>query len=410
MGPAVNKYELRQAEILRVAIANLNRYGLRGLNLSEVAAAVGMSKANLTYYYRRREDLAEACFARTLVDYARMVDAAKTAAPDIGARIGRLVEAYFLRMAEIAEGSAMPLAILAEIRSLEEPHSSRMISQFSGLLISVAELLGTDAAKPDAILKTAPLAEIILIELFWAEAWLNQYPPRSYPRVAERFSDILWNGLAGHRAGWKDEWSEGARTIGTGLNLDPVLGEFFQAAIRTINQYGYRGASLDRIAEELDATKGAIYNRFETKDDLVAACFSHSISSMWMIIEACEQVSGSAWEKLFRTVAAFAAFQTSESGPFLRETALTFLPGPHRLETFRKIRQVQVHLASLIADAVAEKKARPVDPLLASQMILAATNGVDEINRFTPEGIVFDPVSVCARPVLLGMQSVLNQS
>lgn len=409
MGPAARKYEMRQADILRVAIANLNRYGLRGLNLSEVAAAVGMSKANLTYYYRRREDLAEACFARTLVDYTAMVDTARAAGPDVGARIGRLVGAYFDRMAEIAERSAMPLAILAEIRSLEEPHSTRMISQFSSLLVSVADLLGRGPAQPDAILRTAPLAEIILIELFWAEAWLNQYPPRSYPRVAERFSDILWNGLASSRTGWRDDWSEDARRTGTGLSQDPVLGEFFRAAIRTINQYGYRGASLDRIAGELDATKGAIYNRFETKDDLVAACFSHSVSSMWMIIEACEQVSGSAWEKLFRTVAAFAAFQTSESGPFLRETALTFLPGPHRLETFRKIRQVQVHLASLIADAIAEGKARPVDPLLASQMILAATNGVDEINRFTPDGIVFDPVSVCTRPVLLGMQSVLDQ-
>lgn len=403
------KFEKRRAEILSAAIEHLNRHGLKGLNLSEIACAVGMSKANLTYYYRRRDDLAEACFGQTISDFMQMISDARSAGSDPQSRLSGFIAAYFRRIAGAVGGKEMPLAVLGDIRSLEEPHSSRIIRQFSDMLVGVAGLLDpVDGRAPDIYL-TAPLAEITLIELFWAEAWLNQYPTRSYNRVAERFSDILWLGLAGDRAVWMEDWAKEACATAACAGRDDELGEFFRSAIRTINLHGYRGASLDRIAGALDATKGAIYNRFETKDELVAACFAHSFAAMWSIIEACEAKSGSAWESLVRIVAAFASFQTSANGPFLRETALTSLPGTTRLDVFRKLRQVQVHFASLVADAIAEGMARPVDPMLSSQMILAAMNGVDEINRFTPEGIVFEPVEVCARPVLFGMREVLER-
>ncbi|MDN8891457.1 helix-turn-helix domain-containing protein, partial [Staphylococcus aureus] len=51
---------------------------------------------------------------------------------------------------------------------------------------------------------------------------------------------------------------------------------FLQAATRLINERGYRGASVERIASELNVTKGSFYHHLEAKDDLVLACFRRS--------------------------------------------------------------------------------------------------------------------------------------
>jgi AcrR family transcriptional regulator len=52
-------------------------------------------------------------------------------------------------------------------------------------------------------------------------------------------------------------------------------GEFLRMATLTINQRGYKGASVHRIASGLNVTKGSFYHHNEAKDDLVLACFEH---------------------------------------------------------------------------------------------------------------------------------------
>ena len=54
------------------------------------------------------------------------------------------------------------------------------------------------------------------------------------------------------------------------------LRAFLLAATRLINELGYRGASVQRIASELNVTKGSFYHHLDAKDDLVAACYRRS--------------------------------------------------------------------------------------------------------------------------------------
>jgi tetratricopeptide (TPR) repeat protein len=48
---------------------------------------------------------------------------------------------------------------------------------------------------------------------------------------------------------------------------------FLTAATRLINQRGYRGASVDKISQQLNVTKGSFYHHHETKEELIGACF-----------------------------------------------------------------------------------------------------------------------------------------
>ncbi len=55
---------------------------------------------------------------------------------------------------------------------------------------------------------------------------------------------------------------------------------FLIAATRLINERGYRGASVEKISERLNVTKGSFYYHHDTKDDLVVACFKRSFDTM----------------------------------------------------------------------------------------------------------------------------------
>ena len=65
-GAATARYARKKETILAAATAILNRQGVRGMTLADVAANVGLNTTSVTYYYRRKDDLAAACFMRGL--------------------------------------------------------------------------------------------------------------------------------------------------------------------------------------------------------------------------------------------------------------------------------------------------------------------------------------------------------
>lgn len=58
--------EANVEKILDAALAVFARYGLRGARTGQIAEAAGMSKPNLLYYFRTKEDLYAAVLERTL--------------------------------------------------------------------------------------------------------------------------------------------------------------------------------------------------------------------------------------------------------------------------------------------------------------------------------------------------------
>ena len=58
---------------------------------------------------------------------------------------------------------------------------------------------------------------------------------------------------------------------------DATRSAYLKAATRLVNEHGYRGASVDRIAAQLQLTKGSFYHHHETKEELIAACFERSV-------------------------------------------------------------------------------------------------------------------------------------
>src|SRR6476660_9033568 len=65
--PRIDIGTIRREQIVDAAVAVIAEQGLQNLSLSEIEKKVGMSRGQLTYYYRAKEDILLAVFDR-LVD------------------------------------------------------------------------------------------------------------------------------------------------------------------------------------------------------------------------------------------------------------------------------------------------------------------------------------------------------
>lgn len=393
------KRDLKRAEIVAAATREMNEHGVVGLVLADVAARVGMTKANLTYYFRRKEDLAALCICQTLDAYQTMIaEAAKQ--PTARARFLALYELFFERAARAAHDLETPLIVLSNPRALEEPFSAAATQRYGEVLQAAAALFDTADAPSMARVDRLTRAQLALTHLFWAAAWIRQCDPGDYPRIAHRLFDIVADGLAPPGA---------TRARDADLALPAADNDqratFYQAATRLINTLGYRGASIDRIGAAVNVTKGSVYHHHTSKDELVLACSERSFSAMWTIIRSVELETYGAWTQICGLAEALARHQLGETGPFLRASVLSALPDPLRDTLTVQWARIVNHLAGLVSDGVAEGTIRAVDPALSAQVIAASLNATDEIGGFLRHRGIDDVVGRCVDPTLFGLFS-----
>src|SRR3569623_1951958 len=73
---STDRFERKREAILDAATGLLNTRGVKGLTLGVAAASVDLSTTSVTYYFRRKDDLAAACMMRGLAALPAVVTAA----------------------------------------------------------------------------------------------------------------------------------------------------------------------------------------------------------------------------------------------------------------------------------------------------------------------------------------------
>ena len=69
-----DKFRQRQQEIISVASAVMTERGLKGMTKAIVAEHFGGGPSVLTYYFKTKEDIAAACFIRSIKLYSDIID------------------------------------------------------------------------------------------------------------------------------------------------------------------------------------------------------------------------------------------------------------------------------------------------------------------------------------------------
>ena len=61
---STDRFRRKRDAILDASTVIMNQRGVKGLTLADAAAAVGLSTTSVTYYFKRKDDLAAACMMR----------------------------------------------------------------------------------------------------------------------------------------------------------------------------------------------------------------------------------------------------------------------------------------------------------------------------------------------------------
>ncbi|HEY8615622.1 TetR/AcrR family transcriptional regulator [Phenylobacterium sp.] len=398
---ATDRFERKREAILDAATEILNRKGVKGLTLGVAAAAVDLSTTSVTYYFKRKDDLAAACLMRGIEALQWMIEQALTE-PTREARLKKLLTLHLDRLHMTAVGEAPPLPVLSDVRALNEPRRSEVRKAYGRMWRKLREIFETPDLEWLTRGRRSARAHMLLEQLLWAPGWIGKYDAEDYGRVRDRMYDILVNGLAGGTSGWGPTpipVSELAPRDRQEMSRET----FLLAATRLINSRGYKGASVDKISAELNVTKGSFYHHNDAKDDLVVACFERTFEVMTRVQRLAMALPGDQWTRLSSAAAALAEFQLSEHGPLLRIAALTALPEPIRREMVQHSNRVSDRFASMISDGIAEGSVRPVDPFIAAQMLNATLNAGAELGYWVPGVSQKAAPAVFARPLLMGI-------
>ena len=395
------RYAKKRDAVVAAATGIINHRGVKGMTLADVAARVGLITTSVTYYFKKKEDLAAACFISGMARYDALIsEALEEKTPE--ARLHRFLTLYLDVKARIRMGEAPALPAFNDVRALTEPNFGEVQAVYRNMFRKVRSLFDADGFAWLNRRAATARTHMILEQLFWAVAWLPRYEVEDYPRIRDRMFDIFEHGLAVKGA----QWAPSPMAVEDRPAVDPLSASretFLMAATRLINSDGYRGASVEKISAELNVTKGSFYHHNDAKDDLVVQCFDRTYEIMRRTQSAAMRLHGDQWSKLCATAAALADYQISDRGPLLRTSALSALPEPIRAEMVGQSNRVSDRFAAMISDGVAEGSVRAVDPVIGSQMLNATLNAACEL-RFLVRGVEpGEAADLYARPMMVGL-------
>jgi AcrR family transcriptional regulator len=399
--PATARYAAKKEAILTAATAILNRQGVKGMTLADVAAEVGLITTSVTYYYRKKEDLAAACFIRGIEIYD---DLARRASEVSGARarLERFLELFFELAEKIRLKEAPPFVAFSEMRALKEPLRSQVGEAFNSFFRNVRGFFDDPEFAGLSRVEATARTHLLLEQSFWTVTWLRRYDVEDFPRIRDRMFDILSGGLAiGAR-----QWAPPALPDPTPAEAggsDISTETFLVAATRVINQKGYRGASVEDISAELNVTKGSFYHHNDAKDDLVIACFERTFAIMKAAQVTGRDLKADQWTRLSATAATLVDYQLSDHGPLLRASAMGALPVEIRPDVAEGYARITDRFAAMVSDGIAEGSIRPVDPLVAANMLASMINAAASLQIWTPGVAREEVAALFARPLLMGV-------
>jgi len=395
---STKRYTESRTAVVAAAIAVLNRKGASRMTLADVADRLGFSAPTITYYFKRKEDLAAACLMQGLTRFGEFISAAEPAA-SAPERLQAFLAAYFEFRAQAALGELEELPSFGDARGL---NLESVNTAYGDMFRRLRALMVGPGVTPLDRHALNSATHLLWTELHWTPVWMRNVYPEDFARFGERMASILVDGLAAPGADWTP-----ARIPAAIPELEPSDGAsielFLRAASAQINEQGYRGTSVDKISARLNLTKGSFYHHIKTKDELVLACFERTFDVMRRTIIAAEAASANGLQTLATIAATLVEHQVAGDVPLLRASAVNTVLESSQAVIQAGIERVATRLASVISDGIADGSIRPVDATVGAHMIMAMINNADELQYFARGISPAAAVEVYVRPLFKGL-------
>ncbi len=400
--PQTQRFQEKREAILGAAAVLFNEHGIKGATLADIAASVGLVTNSITYYYRKKEDLAIACFLRSIEVFSRIAEQASKL-PSIEARLHEYFRLHVELLAQIEHGEHGQLVQFNDVRALPSPHDEQVFSAYTQMFRRVRQLLRGAETQRLSRADMNARAYYLLSLSHWVRAWAGRYETSDFPRVARRVSDIVLKGSGGPGSVWSASSAQEHAWRLTD-DSDATSEAFLRAASELINEQGYRGASIDKISARLNVTKGSFYHHHDNKEDLVFACFERSFGVVRRAQNLADTHFKSGWDRACASARALGRFQLSDEGPLLRLSATSALAdAARRAQVDVAVRRMTHHLASDVVDGMMDGSIRPLDPLIAAQISTVGVNAIAGLQRWAAGANADNVAELYVRPIFIGI-------
>ena len=170
---STRRFREKREAILAAAAEAINEQSAKGMTFADVARRVGLNTTSVTYYFKRKEDLAAAAFEHTLDYLLAMLREASTEATPAD-RVERLVTINMARLMRIDRGEERPMAVLSDLRAMDEPMRGPLMARWREVFRRTRALWGEGRGRAATDLAGAR-AHVLLENLFWLPVWLPRY-------------------------------------------------------------------------------------------------------------------------------------------------------------------------------------------------------------------------------------------
>ena len=379
------QHQLKFQAILSEAAQLFNWQGSRATTLADIAGSMQLTKTCVYYYVKTKEDLIYQCYVSSCAMWLDHVQAANQLQGNGIEKIISLVKRHFYQYIDTLQGVGPHYALLSEISALDAEHAEDIVQRWSNIFADCQQMVeqGIDEGLIED-LDPAVIVTGIFSILQWFPVWLNRSHGANPEPVIEGVLDILVNGLSAQKHQFVDIQFPQL----SGLQLDSFDREyqshikreaFYRVGAIYFNQKGYKGTSLDEIANSLDVTKGAFYYHIKNKEELLYQCFNRSLDVESRLLNKAGASQANGLKKIELSLRYLFNIQFSEQGPLIRYRALPSLDEQHRKAVLKANKNNSKILGTYIDQGFADGTLRPMDVDIAQNVLSGAVEASPEL-------------------------------
>ena len=187
----------RRIEILKSAAAAFRRRGYHGASVDEIASTLEMTKGNLYYYFKNKEEILFACHEYSLDKLLTLMITVQDEPSNPEAKLRRLMLAFVHLILDDLHATALTL----DPEALSPPLFKKILvkrDEFDhGIRAIIQDGIDAGVFKPG----DPKMIEFAMMgAVNWIAKWFDPAGPMSSDQIGDAFADYLVGGLLKPRA------------------------------------------------------------------------------------------------------------------------------------------------------------------------------------------------------------------
>ncbi|WP_286261616.1 TetR/AcrR family transcriptional regulator [Thalassotalea atypica] len=381
-----HQHDQKYKTILSAASELFNIHGTRGTTLSQIAEKLKLTKTSLYYYVKTKEELTYQCYLNTCVEMQNMVEKAMATE---GSALDKLVALFRLNFDcwnSIIKGERGHLAGLTEIASLSLKHREDISQYYHHFVITIRDLIKEGITDGSMQAKSpGKTANAIWGNIFWLPVWLFAVEEDKRESSYKQLLSIIKYGIKNTKTLFEfkpisfNEYNIAPAGFDRNEQRKKKQEAFLKVGSSFFNHKGFKGTSLDELAQSLGVTKGAFYYHIKNKEDLLIKCLNRTFTIESNELALAKSLDIPGIDKLAFSARKMFAIQLSDEGPLVRYGTIWSLPIEKRQEMEVTASKLRDSFGELIQFGIEDGSIRATDLLVAENVIAGAVESIPDM-------------------------------